>query len=348
MGKIDLSIIIPIYNGEKYINNLIDNIKIFNNDITYEIILINDCSKDNSLSTCRKLEEENSNIILINNDKNIGIAESRNKGLKASNGDFITFIDQDDSLIKGYLEFINKIKEYDTDFIYSNYVTTNNNNNNKTLIEINKKDSICNKEEILKLERYLFDPNIFSIKDKNIDIKSTIWNCIFKKSFIKDNDIHFFRYTSYEDDWLFMIESLKHANKIYLYNDSYYSWTVNNKSESHVNKYIENYFKKSLDLLDYAINSLKETGLKEEDLKDYKLRCNSNIMLWNFYNECESDINIKQNDNIKQLVEYYKDSIKDFINISSTYNKIIYTLIKLKLYSTVKFIQTKITKRKYV
>lgn len=344
MKEIDVSIIIPIYNGEKYIEKLIENISSLNNDINFEIILINDKSTDNSLKICQGFSTNNKNITVINNDTNQGIAESRNNGLKHANGKYITFVDQDDSLIKGYSSFIKEITNNKCDFICTNYKTKTNVMNE---IIINNKSTICNKEEITKLERYMFDPNIFPV-DKPISIKSSVWNCIFDASFIKNNNIHFFRYTSYEDDWLFIIECLKHANKVFLCNDSYYCWTISDTSESHKNKYIEDYFKKSLALLDYAINSLKNTGLTDDDLKEYLYRCNSNILLWNIYNEMESKNSIKNNVNISKLLAYYKKDINVFIQKANLYNKIIFILLKINALPLIRFIQRKIVKKKYV
>lgn len=343
MNNIDISIIIPIYNGEKYIKQLITNIVSLNNDINYEILLINDCSKDESkLKIEEIIKNTKYNITLINNDINLGIAESRNKGLVRAKGKYITFVDQDDKLVKKYSSFIKELEKYSCDFLFSNYQIDN------ATKCINSKDHICKKEDIIKLERYLFNPNLFRIENKDISITSSIWNCIFNTSFIKNNRLVFFRYTSYEDDWLFLIECLKNANTIYLSSDYFYSWTLNIKSESHVNKYIDNYFEKSLALLSYAISSLKETGLNDNDLSLYKIKCNSNIILWCFYNECENNENINNNANVSRIMDYYKNDINSFISNSNVIDKIQLILLNNKLYKIVKFIQQRIIKRKYV
>lgn len=346
MKYIDISIIIPIYNGERYIEKLVKTIATYNKDLKYEVILINDYSTDNSLQICKKISKKDSNIKIINNKQNLGIANSRNEGLKKATGKYITFIDQDDNLTKGYSSFINTIKKTKCDFIQTNYLTDKD--DIKENIIINSNNILCNKDEIIKLERFLFDPNLFPIENNEISIKSTIWNCIFSTTFIRKNKIHFFRFTSYEDDWLFIIECLKKAKRVYLSNDSYYSWTINNSSESHINKYIEDYFNKSIDLLNYAIKSLKETGLNDSDLKTYKIRCNTDILLWNFYNECEAIENISNNKNVQSLINYYQKDINVFISNSNLFKKVMLTLIKNKMYKTAKFIQKNITKRKYV
>lgn len=344
-NKIDISIITPVYNGEKYLNKLVDNIAQLNKDINYEIIFINDCSKDNSKTICESLIQMHNNIKLINNDSNIGIAESRNKGLKASRGKYITFVDQDDYLNKGYSFFTNLLENNDADFLYSNYYVSKN--NKETNILVNKNDRLCKKEELIKLERFLFNSQTFPIND-NYSIKSSIWNCVFKKDLIDKNNLKFFRYTSYEDDWLFLIEALKKSNKVYLSKESYYCWVIRKNTESHKNKYIDNYFEKSLKLLDYAIKSLKDTGLSNAELKEYILYSNKTILLWCFYNECENKSNIKNNEKINALINYYEKDIKKFINISNSIDKLMLSLILHRHYNLAKFIQLKLIKIKYL
>ena len=93
------SVIIPVYNSELFLKKAVSSIlqeKI--KDI--EIILVNDRSDDRSLQICRNFKKKNKNIVLINNKKNLGPAETRNKGIKKAKGDYIVFLDSDDYFIK--------------------------------------------------------------------------------------------------------------------------------------------------------------------------------------------------------------------------------------------------------
>ena len=101
------SVIIPVYNSELFLKKAISSIlqeKI--KDI--EIILVNDRSDDRSLQICRNFKKKNKNIVLINNKKNLGPAETRNKGIKKAKGDYIVFLDSDDYFIKNSLKTIKK------------------------------------------------------------------------------------------------------------------------------------------------------------------------------------------------------------------------------------------------
>ena len=91
------SIVIPVYNVEKYLKNCLDSC--LNQDIPhsdYEIIVVNDGSPDNSQMIIDKYKKEYSNVIKAFKKKNEGLSEARNFGLKKATGDYIAFIDSDD------------------------------------------------------------------------------------------------------------------------------------------------------------------------------------------------------------------------------------------------------------
>lgn len=102
-----LSIIIPIYNVESYINQAIDSIlnELRSNEV--EIILVNDGFEDNSMKICEKYYKYE-NIICINKE-NGGLSDARNKGIDKANGQYILFLDGDDFLKKDSLNKILKI-----------------------------------------------------------------------------------------------------------------------------------------------------------------------------------------------------------------------------------------------
>ncbi len=102
-----LSIIIPVYNAEKYLNKCIDSILLqsFND---FELILINDGSKDNSLAILKEYEQRDKRITVY--DKiNSGVSATRNFGIDAANGEWICFIDSDDWVENDYLSEFFKI-----------------------------------------------------------------------------------------------------------------------------------------------------------------------------------------------------------------------------------------------
>jgi glycosyltransferase involved in cell wall biosynthesis len=109
-ASIKLSIIVPAYNVEKYIiqclDSIINAVQGFDN---YEIIVVEDCSKDNTLKLLKEISSTYNNLKLLINETNLGLSASRNKGLKASLGNYITFVDSDDMLSFGILSEAMKV-----------------------------------------------------------------------------------------------------------------------------------------------------------------------------------------------------------------------------------------------
>lgn len=125
MGKNLVSIIVPIYNAERFLNETIDTIE--NQTYTdWELILVNDCSKDKSLEIIEKRIKKNSNIKVVNLEKNLGVANARNKGIDVARGNFICFIDADDLWKKEKLEKqIEFMKKMECAFSFTGYEFAN-------------------------------------------------------------------------------------------------------------------------------------------------------------------------------------------------------------------------------
>lgn len=98
-----VTIIIPVYNTEKYLKKCLNSVV----NQTYknlEIIVINDASSDNSLAILENYAKKYKNIKLVNNPVNLGVSISRNIGLDCANGDYIYFLDSDDFIRNDAIE----------------------------------------------------------------------------------------------------------------------------------------------------------------------------------------------------------------------------------------------------
>lgn len=115
-----LSVIIPIYNAEKYLHRCIKSI--LNQTYTnIEIILVNDGSKDNSAKICEEYAKKNKNIIYVSK-QNEGPGPARNKGIEIATGDFIGFVDSDDFIYKEmYFEMLREAVKNDADVVQCGY-----------------------------------------------------------------------------------------------------------------------------------------------------------------------------------------------------------------------------------
>lgn len=112
--KMKISVLIPVYNGEKFIENCVYSV-INQKFKDIEIIIINDGSSDNTGYICRELEKKYHNITYLI-QKNLGVSAARNKGIQNAKGEYLLFLDSDDYLAENSLEKIYiKMKENDLD-----------------------------------------------------------------------------------------------------------------------------------------------------------------------------------------------------------------------------------------
>ncbi|HOO79475.1 MAG TPA: glycosyltransferase family 2 protein [Lachnospiraceae bacterium] len=115
-----VSVIVPVYNAQAYLNNCIESIsrQTFSD---FECVLVNDGSTDESLSVCRSWEQKDSRFHVITTP-NQGAAAARNRGIKESYGEWVAFIDCDDAIAEGYLEYLYHLtKKYGADLAVCSY-----------------------------------------------------------------------------------------------------------------------------------------------------------------------------------------------------------------------------------
>ena len=123
---IDISILMPVYNAEKYLNETIDTIKnqSFSN---WELIIVDDGSTDNSKEICTKLMNDDKRIKYILQE-NLGVSHTRNVALENAQGKYIVFVDSDDLIHEDYLKIlINSIEKNNSDISVCNAVIISSN-----------------------------------------------------------------------------------------------------------------------------------------------------------------------------------------------------------------------------
>ena len=132
-----VSIIVPVYNSEKYLQNCYESIK----KQTYqniEIIFIDDGSVDNSYQMCKNFQSTD-NRVIVKHQKNAGVSKARNNGILSANGDVILFIDADDIVDKNYVELLSEpILKEKYDMAICGYIDILENNQKNKKIDVNK------------------------------------------------------------------------------------------------------------------------------------------------------------------------------------------------------------------
>ena len=212
-----LSIIIPVYNCEKYIERLVKsvNAQTFKD---YEVLLIDDGSKDNSLKVLKELEKKYS-YVKVFTEKNSGPSSARNLGMENSVGKYMLFLDADDYLDENYIETLyNEIKDSDYDIVMSGF---------RKVDSDGKKFSYIRKLNDGEFAKY---------------IVTATWGKIYRTEFLRKNNIKYVLINHCED-LLFNIDCFNAKAKVktldyigynYFYNTNSYSNTLHVGFKEHI------------------------------------------------------------------------------------------------------------------
>lgn len=192
-----VTVIVPIYNVDKFIKRCVTSI-IQQDYRNIEIILIDDGSTDNCPDIIDNLAKEDERIIAIHK-KNGGVSSARNVGLKHANGEYVIFIDGDDWVEKDYVSyFLNMVLQYNCE------IGMNKNNYSS---ENRKSCKSCDCNTIIKSEKvieWIYLGDIFV----------AVWNKIYKMDFLRKNNISFNNEIWYGEGMLFNIECLQFVDKV--------------------------------------------------------------------------------------------------------------------------------------
>lgn len=180
-----LSIIVPVYNVEKYLERCVNSL--LHQDIDkseYEIILVNDGSTDSSYEKAEKLKEGNANIVLFTQE-NKGQSAARNVGMELAKGKYIMFVDSDDLL------------EPD---VFGTLITTSEHNNLQicyysTIFEY-EDGRVRNEQQSLFETNVNYDGNYLLLNGFN---PSSVWQCVYKNEFLRKSKVSFFEGIIHED-----------------------------------------------------------------------------------------------------------------------------------------------------
>lgn len=257
-----ISVIIPIYNNDKYIKKCLDSV--LNQDFKeFEVIIINDGSTDNSKAICEKYASKDSRVRLIN-IKNSGVSNARNIGLQNARGEYIQFIDSDDYIDKNmFKELYNISLNTNADVIISGITKINiKTKNSKEVLPISS--GLYNKKEVL---------NNFELEQRKTGLYGYVSNKFIKASIINKYKIKFDTTIKLAEDLDFYLRLYNNTNNIYLHNKSYYYYYINYEKELY-NKV--NYFTQ-------ISISLKEKKLLDENkCLNNKNKNQINLIITNF------------------------------------------------------------------
>ena len=252
---IDISILMPVYNAEKYLNETIDTIKnqSFSN---WELIIVDDGSIDNSKEICTKLMNDDKRIKYIFQE-NLGVSHTRNVALENAQGKYIVFVDSDDLIHEDYLKIlINSIEKNNSDISVCNFIERKISNTGK-VEDITREFYPKEVMEMSEMKDYIMDFG-------NSGLLNPLWNKIYKREIIENNNITFDEKVETGEDFIFNLQYFRKVKKISFIKDSlYYYIRRNNNSITY--KYIENMYEKGWEIHWLLEGFLKDMGFYNEE-----------------------------------------------------------------------------------
>jgi len=206
-----LSVIIPVYNVEKYIARCLDSL--YDQDLdesNYELIIVNDGSLDQSMIIVESYAKNHQNIRIVNKE-NGGVSSARNIGIQQANGQYLLFVDSDDAVEKNGLKTVHSqlMKEHVEVLILNSFEIKNNTPD--------------------KVEVYLFPQNLSDKIISGVELfqngylgKGSVWGATFEKQFLLQHQIAFSESIINGEDTLFMALSFVYATKVKHVNIDFY------------------------------------------------------------------------------------------------------------------------------
>lgn len=213
MAKV--SVIIPVYNVDKYLSKCLDSV-IAQTCSDIEIICVNDGSTDNSAQILSEYSNRDSRIKMITKP-NGGLFSARHVGMVSAAGEYLLFVDSDDWIEKTLVEkTLNKITETGADVVIFGAYSVKGKSVSKGMYSVNKIPAKF-KERILSLKDY--ENNLFAFPP-------TAWCKLYRRKFVEDNNIRFQEIKDGEDQ-LFYLHTMLTAKSVYILDENFYYYVKN-------------------------------------------------------------------------------------------------------------------------
>lgn len=254
-----ISVIMPAYKVEKYLNRCIESI-LRQTFTDFELIIVDDGSPDNCPAMIDEWAKKDSRIVVIHQE-NQGLSGARNSGIKIANGEYLTFVDSDDWISDTMLEeLFNLITKYDADISICGFIQTNG-INNISIDNTNSEEYIYNRDEFM---------NIF-LRIKNNRCIHYAWGKLYRKELI---DKDHYPLGMLNEDVEGMFKAIIHSNKIAETTSIGYFYYENNDSITR-KKFGENFL---------CLNEVwrRILAISENEAPEYKENVYFNLMRSDF------------------------------------------------------------------
>lgn len=232
MSNVKISVIVPVYNASRYLENCVNSIT--SQDFTdFEVILVDDCSPDNSGEICDRLAKSDNRIKVIHKEKNEGPGNARRTGLEIAKGDWVAYSDSDDWFCNDAFEKLSRFLNSDADIIAFGM----------NMCKEDKNGSVIKTERIVPLDRMADSRE--KIGDMLVSLDKSrvfqyMWNKLYRMSFLKVANVDFDGKKIMED-FYYNIKVFDRAKKVISISEALYNYRKP-QGETLTKVYHKNYF----------------------------------------------------------------------------------------------------------
>lgn len=306
-----VSIIIPVFNAEKYVRTTIESI--LDQSISdWELLLIDDCSKDNTPIICQDLSQIDERIVYIRQTENGGPAKARNIGVDQAKGEYLTFVDSDDTVAPDFLEkLVVTAENTGADIVWCNYKEISN-------------DRVIYREHKLPCCTSISYDTYIRLFLKNKEGLGSLWNKLYRRGFIEKNQIRLNSKRVHGEDWEFNLMCFRSHPVLVAIEDALYNYIRQNNSSVMATYHV----------LDFQ-NLVGKYQLLEELAQEENYRYDKNEMINRFiYNVINLLVLLKRSKIDNKEEEFKKIVDNDFFQniLKSECNVVKMLPIRYKLY----------------
>ncbi|MBE6127682.1 MAG: glycosyltransferase [Erysipelotrichaceae bacterium] len=195
--KPKLSIVVPVYNVENYLERCVNSLinQTFSN---FEIILVDDGSPDRSGLMCDEYSKKDKRIHAVHKC-NGGLSSARNAGMAVASGEYIGFVDSDDDVEPDmYEKLVNAAEEYQVDFVMADYLRIENDGRRFTKT-LNIEAGYYDRQKIVDI----ILPNLIMMESIEYGPFLSVWHCLYRREFLKDHNLLFDDQIRWSEDNIF-------------------------------------------------------------------------------------------------------------------------------------------------
>lgn len=293
--KIDVSVIVPIYNVEKYLDQCLNSIENQTKQDGIEIICVNDGSTDRSPEILQRHADKNDKIKVITQE-NQGVSEARNSGMKIAKGKYIMFIDSDDLIVPYAIEkSFNTAEKYNVDVVKLSCGSFQNGSKlNLDKYKYDDSKTYCSKRNM--------DKNPFEVWRK-YNMSVTVWSKLWKRDFIERNNLSFKKGIRLEDI-LFTWLSIPHLSEMAIDDNIFYLYRRNRQGSImyNINRNLIDRIENNLTIAEELINH--RDSIKFNGADNWIIKCIFSLCYYS----------ISRNLKIPEKQKYYSGKYLDILD----------------------------------